>query len=307
MGGVEVNDSSAGRELAVYEWNAWNRFLLPAVFPACQRLEADWRDVAAAVLGRLDDGIRAFLFQVNLSRTGRYPVERRQLVDGLEERGVKVLNRELDDIRKSRLHVLLEKAGLPSAKAPREGDDDEYLMLKTDLNYGGRYERGLEKEERLALGLGGNEIPLADWSDYRVVPRCEIPDACWEMPGLVVERWVRNPDDRFYRAYVGGERLVVVKAVDEQPIQKVGASPGNLNILLDRRRLAELEHSDHLPTPLIHTLRRFFCHVPLEFGCIDILYDDQGYFVVDLNTTPYGGKALPQEVLEHLRGGFEFA
>jgi len=293
-----------GEGFVVYEWQAFEHYLAMKLLPAATFLHAAIDDSALAVLARMPRECRAFLFQVNLSCTARFPPERGALVEALAARGIRILNGSLTDVRKTALRRLLRAAGLPSLAAARNGDQDETLMVKTDFNYGGFGERLLSPAERRVLGLSADEIGLRDWSDYRVLPRRDMPDEWWLDASLVVERFVENPQGEFFRVYVAGDSVMVVKAYTACAIKKVTGGQRDENVLFSRRRLPNLGANDVLSDELLSTLHRFLARVDLDFGSLDVVHDGERCFIVDLNLTPHGARGvLRPEVEAHLRQG----
>jgi len=301
----EPPTDAPGRRLVVYEWCTGDRFLAQVLFPGAIRLMALSDAPADALVAHWPKGCDRLLFQVNLSRTERFPARRQELIRAVQERGVRVLNAHLDDIRKSTLHRMLARLGLNSAAASREGDGDEPLMVKTDFNYGGLYERLLSPEERRHLGVSAEEIPISDWNDYRVMPRREVPDAFWSDPTLVIERFIDNPDGRFYRVYGVGDRVVIVEAHGTGAVKKISDDPRDVNYTADLARLAEIDRNGALPLALVRVIEAFLLGTGLDLGSFDIMDDGAGgFYVVDLNLTPFGGGShASDEVLDHLRGG----
>jgi hypothetical protein len=294
-----------GRGVVIYEWQAGEHFLAPQLLPAATCIHGAIDDSAAAVLAQLPPRTEAFLFQINLSRTARFPAGRQALVAELAARGVRVLNRSLTDIRKHTLHRLLRAAGLPSPAAGRRGRTDELLIVKTDFNYGGMCERLLTPAQRRRLGLSPRPIGLEDWADYRILPRGKMLDDWWHDETLVVERYIDNPRGEFFRVCVLGESVMVVKAYNECPIKKLNDDPRDENFLIARSRLPHLGDNGFLSPDLLATIDRFLAAAGLDFGALDIVHDGRRFFIVDLNATPYGSRrgAMDPDAEDHLRRG----
>jgi hypothetical protein len=297
-----------GHDVVIYEWCAWESFLAPLLLPAAVHIPGAVEDTAEDVLARVPAGCGTFLLQINLSLSGRFPSQREELIAGLDARGIRVLNRGLADIRKSSLQRLLEREGLPSAAAPVSGPGDELLIVKTDFNYGGRYERILTPEQRRRLGIPDIEIGLSGWDDYRVLPRSEMPPEWWRDPTLVVERFIENPQGEFFRAVILGESVMVIRAYHEAMIKKVSGGDQDQNFFIDRGRLSHLGNNSYLSADLLILIDRFLAASGLDFGSLDIMHDGERFYVVDLNLTPYGSRyGLQDEVAEFLRSGLDRA
>ena len=292
--------------LLVYQWQAWDGYLISHLVADYCRIDACYDDDEHVFDGHISPNIRAVLMQINLSRSTHFPAQRAQIVARLRARGVRVFNQNPSDIRKTHLYRCLNRAGLPSAKAMRDGPEDEWLFVKSDLNWGGGPERRLPPDlpqaPRAALGDSLQSRHISRWDAYRKLRRCKIPDAYWSDPNTVIERYIANADACFYRVYGFGEALVFVQAHNRALIQKVANAPQDRNHYLHARKLT----SPSLPIPaeLAHTVRLFRQRIAPTYFCIDVLYDDQGFVIVDLNLTPYAGHA-PQHAraAEFLRMG----
>jgi hypothetical protein len=278
--------------VAVIEWQAWEGFLLRHVLgDDAMRIETDpFREFPSAQFDRVCDSCTAVCFQVNLSYRRRLPLGIRELNDRFMARGVYVVNGFVQDIRKSTLHAHLEAIGLASPKAARTGCADEILFIKTDLNYGGELERSLPQESIAAAGL--EQLISRDIGAYRyqTIPRKMVPESTWTDRAVVVEKYIANSEDSFYRVYFSGEQIIIVKAFAPRVIKKLSGDSRDTNFVTDLEALKA--GTDDLP--ISETLRRdvakFVELTPVEFGCIDIVHDGQDHhYVIDLNLTPYAG------------------
>ena len=275
--------------LVVYEWNAWGRYLIRGSKPLCQRLEAFPQDCAADVLRRLPRNTTHFLFHCNLTDPTLWPADRDALVQGLEARGIVVLNGHTPSLRRRNVQRLLREAGLPDVAAPREGDPAELLIAKSDHNYAGANERKL-----LALAPGfacGEPSPLFQSSeDYRVLRRAEVPAAWWDDERVAIERFVDNQPGWISRAYLLGDRFVLSRALIPGPVKKIAEARERCVYRLQqgqplRRHLGAVPPSEvegHVATALaVATALRLHC------VCLDIVEEDSGAcFAIDVNPTP---------------------
>lgn len=295
-------DRGLSGKVAVLEWRAWTGFLLAHVLGAdAVRIETDpFREFPSEEFDRISDSFTTVCFQINLSVRGRLPLGIRDLTNRFVERGLHVVNGLVQDIRKSRLQAHLEFIGLSSAKAAPAGSPDEILFVKTDLNYGGELERWLPPESIAAGGLENLVSPDVGAYRYQTVKRGMAREDIWTDPAIVVEKYVSNAENSFYRVYFSGERIVIVKAFAPGVIKKLSSDPRDTNFVSD------LEHlkagTDELP--ISATLKRdvatFVENTPVEFGCIDMVHDGHDrHYIVDLNLTPYAGTRVYDKYLNN--------
>jgi hypothetical protein len=290
--GEVLKPKAEGGAIAVLEWQAWEGFLLRHVLgDDAIRIETDpFREFPSAQFDRVCDSATSVCFQINLSVRGRLPLRIRDLTSRFVERGVYVVNGLVQDTRKSALHAHLEAIGLSSPKAAPSGSSDEILFIKTDLNYGGELERWLPPESIAAGGL--EHLISTDFGayHYQTVKRGMLPEGIWTNPAMVIEKYVNNAENSFFRAYFSGKQVIIVKAFAPGIIKKLANDPRDTNFVTD------LEHlktgTDELP--ISATLKRdvatFVENTPVEFGCIDIVHDGHdNHYIVDLNLTPYAG------------------
>jgi hypothetical protein len=305
--GEVVNQGASGDKVAVLEWQAWGGFLLTHVLGEhAVRIETDpFREFPPAQFERLCDSFTTVCFQINLSVRGRLPLRIRDLTDRFVERGIHVVNGLVRDIRKSTLHAHLEAVGLPSLKAAKSGPADEILFLKTDLNYGGELERWLPRESIAAAGL--ERLVSADIGAYRykTVERGMIGESVWADAAVVIEKYVANEENSFYRVYFSGQRVIIVKAFAPGVIKKLSNDPRDTNFVTDLEHLKAGTDKLPLSAALKRDVATFVENTPVEFGCVDIVHDGHDkHYVVDLNLTPYAGTRVYDDFLNgFLRSG----
>ncbi len=289
--------------LLVYHWHAWEGYLISHLVADYCHIAADYDDKPEKLLRQLTPNIKAVLFQINLSRSADFPQCRSELVMALQARGIKVLNTLISDISKHHLHYLLDYAGLRSAKAGKLGNSDERLFIKSNLNWGGGPEQRLPNEIKHRL-IENNTPRISRWDEYAILKRSEIPLAYWQDNSVVIEKYIENTDNSFYRMYCFGDSIVIVKAHSQSIIKKIGNHPRDTNYHLDRQTLLNASHA--LPEDLLITLSTFITKFPLDYFCLDVVHDHERHYIIDLNLTPYSGSDEGNSAeAEFLRTGFD--
>jgi len=272
--------------ILIYQWHAWNGFLISHLTADYCQMQAGYEDDISHVARYLTPNIRAVLLQVNLSTSACFPARRPQLIQALKARKLVVLNTEVDDISKRALHQLLEKAGLPSAKASENGPAEQFLFIKSNLNWGGGAEQRLPVEIREKLGVQPPAL-IQSWDSYYTIKRRDIRPELWSDPTIVIENYIANAENSFYRIYGFGDAIVIVKAHSDALIKKISGHPDDKNLMFSKRQLAERKTG--LADGLQATIQTFITHYPLAYFCLDIVHDTKNYYIIDLNLTPYAG------------------
>ena len=283
-----------GDKVAVLEWRAWEGFLLQHVLgDDAERIEVDpFRELPSEEFDRICDSFAMVCFQINLSVRGRLPLRIRDLTNRFVERGVFVVNGFVQDIRKSTLQKHLETIGLNSVRVTPSGSSHEVLIVKTDLNYGGDLERHLPPESIAAAGfehLISPEIKGAYY--YKTVLREMLPAEIWHDPAIMIEKYIDNAENSFYRVYFSGERVIIVKAFAARIIKKLSNDPRDTNYVTDLEHLKAGTDKLELSGELKRDLVTFLEQSAVEFGCLDIVHDgNDNHYIIDLNLTPYAGR-----------------
>lgn len=283
--------------ILVYEWEAWKGFLISHMVADYCRLNASYDDRIGDIEGYLSPNIKAVLMQVNLSRAGEFPAHRAELIRWFKARGLLVLNEHVTDISKSSLHELLENAGIPGVRVTGlQGDTqssnthpvapEQLLIVKTNLNWGGELEQRLPEAIRHKI-YGAQDPSMTGFDRYYVTTAQEVSTDMWQDSSLVIERFVENREDSFFRVYCCGEALVVVRAHCHGPIKKISGDARDVNYCCFRHQLGSGELQ--IPLALQQLLEKFVATVEIDYFCLDIVHDGYEFFIVDLNVTPYSG------------------
>jgi hypothetical protein len=283
--------------IVVYEWRAWDGYLVPTMFPRAARITARIGECAGDVVRQLPAAFTLFCFHVDLTHTSVVPIDRGALVQHLQALGIAVVNGSLTDISKRNVQSCCRACGLSTTEALREGDPDELLIVKTDLNYGGHPERQLDASERLIIGLPNQDGHERTSRTYPISRRRDVPPAAWERVELVVERFIANDAGLFFRAYVFLDRVVVSAGVVRDAVKELRWGVPRQDFYFDGKAAVPdppqvYDFSSYCDRQEIVAnlppLRRFCRRIGLDFGAIDIVVDnDRRWYVVDANATPF--------------------
>jgi len=76
---------------------------------------------------------------------------------------------------------------------------------------------------------------------YRTVERRMLQKDLWTNPAIVIEKYITNSEESFYRVYFSGKQIVIVKAFAPRIIKKLSGDPRDTNYVTDLDHLkAEL-------------------------------------------------------------------
>jgi hypothetical protein len=292
--------------IASCEWQTDDTFLIARLYPDRCSIPVDPAEHAREVLKQLPSGLQYFFFHLNGTFTADFLKSRELLLAGLHERGVTTLNADITDISKSLLQkTCLQTDGLNSTLATREGDPAELLIAKTNLNYAGKIEALLTSRQQRRIGLSP-QSPLMDSvlsrvQEYPVLPRREIPADWWQEPQIVIERFISNSDERFYRIHVLRDRISITDAIVPGVVKKLA---GGIKAKHHYFTFAQLDAAHPSPatapeaapaiSPVLLNLTRqtrlLQQHLHFDFAAIDAVVDDSGNtYLIDVNVTPWAG------------------
>jgi hypothetical protein len=295
----------------VYDWSNWDRFLIKSVWPKARRISANFNEKPQEVAGRLPSKTKFLLIHLNLSVMSAFIPEASEFVDVLQRRDVTAFNWLPLDIRKRTLQSQCRDFGLPCVAAPRYGPDEELLIVKTDLNSGGRREQLLPAMQKSQLNLATEPGAMKGSSDYFVSRRAELTDDVWNDPTLVVEQYMKNPLGRFFRIYVALNAVVISEAYTETPVKRMEGPIRRYNYFLWREEERIYDDSNvalKLPRRLLEIAGVFLNRFRLDYGAIDVVESEAGeFYMVDLNKTPFWGEEKQAGLVEHLHLGFSNA
>jgi hypothetical protein len=293
--------------MLAYDWSMWRGYLLPLVAPDAHRICAIPGETTAQIVARSPSGFEGvFGFHIDLTTCSRCPNDRGTLKSELAHLGISTLNVHIVDISKRFVQGVCRRAGLNTTEAAKEGDPSELLIVKTNRNYGGRPEAKLSSELREAFEVSEEATHDGPDHGYVVVPRIRVPLAAWNNPASVVERFVENDRYVFYRAYFLRHRFAISEGRERALIKTIGRAE-RLRLVLFSTEMAGNIVGD-IPADLqsaTDALLRFTRMTSMEFGCLDILRDQEDqFYIVDMNATPHWGAETEFRIIDHLAGRY---
>jgi hypothetical protein len=288
-----------GMRFLIYYWSRLQGYLLAKLVEGLDFVSVVSCEPATAldILRMVGPGADAVILHIDqtFDDTLIPPVVRHLLVGRLNEVGIRVLNGAVADISKRTIHRHSRRIGLPDPTAGPPGDDDELLIVKTDLNCGGNPEHYFGGRPRGPVISGP--------ADYRILPRGEVPPDWWAAGGLCIERFIGNAEDEFYRFHLLGDRAVLSEARSEHAIKRLDGTCPQVDHCTDLDEIsAWTPGGPESWAGAAWSAATFARTFGLDYGAIDVLRDDQGhYYVIDVNKTPYWGADIENAITTHLR------
>ena len=298
--------------LVVLEYHAWHGYAISVLEPHALPLRLRPGEAAERVLIGVPECARAVVMHVDASTTDGFIADPPALWDALRHRGVRVLNACATDIRKSVLHARCEALGVATARTTRDGAPDERVIVKTNLNSAGEPERVLARLSTIGRRFAHELHPeMTDASHYRICRRDEVADTEWANPTLVVERFISNPDGRYFRVHTIGRATCVAEIWNTFDIKKGTAGVVrrvNHFYWTTGARTDPVGSSHETAARAAYLVRRVHAAMGIDYGASDCVMDDRtgALVVVDVNKTPGAGSmAKRPDILAHLRRGFD--
>jgi hypothetical protein len=241
-----------------------------------------------------------FLFHLNVTYSGLWPLDRSALLQWLESRQARVLNGQLVDISKRQIQRLNRQLGIPSVHVDKSVPPGTLVIIKTNRNYGGGPEQHLSEAQRVRLGMTPGKPRITRFDQYEICEAAQVAEADWSDPHLAIERYVRNSRHAYCRCYFSGGRIVLSEAINPRPIQKMLVGLPRSDWCLDAE---DIQLAEPL-TRLVRNCEMLRRAMGLDFGTMDVMMDDDDVaYVVDVNATPSWGDESQPHIIDHLRPG----
>jgi hypothetical protein len=253
-------------------------YLVTQVFCGGKVLECQPQVDEVARIALQIEGEKEFLFHIDLSVQQCVPNCRQALMEMLSDRGLILHNAFHTDQRKRLLQQVSARLEFKSLTAARDGDPDEMLLVKTDLNVGGGPERrALKRFPGMAVPTLPRRITTP--SEYYAAKRRDVPDEVWLDETLQVEVCVKNSKGLVLRGFWNQGKGVV--SLIENPYEIVKKRNEKC------RRWNYTEGVDALTESAFQKMAAYAKHLQVSFFAADFVVDeDQSIYLVDLNLTP---------------------
>ncbi|MCB1055302.1 MAG: hypothetical protein KDD11_07280 [Acidobacteria bacterium] len=285
------------RPVGVIGLGGWCGFLLEALHPDATVFEAAPSLEREPLIELSHRPGALIVYHLNVSHSRSLPRHRARVTSELLSHGATVWNAAITDIRKRSIQARLDQAGLPTTRATKEDAVSTPVIVKTNANYGGL------PEARLAGLLSLEPRPLPEamaradaLPDYPVLERHLVPDDWWERDDLAIERYVANAQDSFFRVYVVGNRCVYSQGWTPGPVKKMAPGIARCNWMGELH-----ERCQGVSVELTSLISQGARTLNLDFGTLDVVFDESSFYIVDVNTTPFWGRESQSGLLDHLR------
>ena len=293
-------------KFAILQWQAWDKFLIQYLLPEAQIIDVILLEDCKYILDQLDKDITHCVLHVDLSNCEKVISNIELLIKTLRSRNILVLNFDYLDLSKKKLQATLKSIGLPTVGSLSYIKEDDLVIVKSNANYGEEREKLLSDSERKCLGVTLSSAYEFSSRNYLVYPYKEIGQDILNDPAIAVERYIHSEDDTFFRVYIAGNSMIIVKAYCEGKIKKLSGDERDINCFALKNDLASIANVDGYSKVLASTLETFIRNVNIDFGSLDIVHRDNEYFIVDVNTTPWGGEhEIEEMIVNFLRSGLQ--
>jgi len=274
--------------LDIFEWLAWDRFLAVLAVSGANRIT-----VTPGSALRLAEADRPpALLHVNLSQPERAFPNYDEWLASYREAGRPVINGYCASIDKWSVQQACADAGLPYARAPRNGDPGEMLIAKSRANYGGL------AEGKVAPELVGDLSP-PPWpypERVQLFRREQVPAGMWDDPRLTIERYICNSEGRFRRAYVVGDYVAVASSRSDDILKTMEQRGG-----VDLVSVGSARHLRYDPRDPLSVAYRIAQAMRVDFAALDLAMDEDAVnYPIDVNTTPSWGRDHNPRLIDEL-------
>jgi hypothetical protein len=198
----------------------------------------------------------------------------------------RVLNGATGDIRKSRYSECILARGDPWPGR---------VIIKTEANHGGHIDDAL-RVMALEAGMPTELAPQSVMDDYYLCRSMrDVPDGIWTTPGVIVEKYIPEEDER------GNHLRVWTFFGAEERSNRYRARVPLIRIA---------DTVDREPVPVPDEMRAWRARLGFDYGKFDYVKHEGRYYLLDANRTPGAPESLVNDAsvrasLDRLAGGIE--
>lgn len=284
----------------VLNWRAWDNFLLKEILIDPIIIECEPFGLIPTDAFDALDWVDIAIVNVDLTRKDNCFENLEIYINATLRKNVRLLNSRIPTLDKQELQSTLRMAGLQTVEVPADAPDNISVIVKTRCNYGGEPERLLGLRHSSCQSTGGIETS----NDYQVMDLKQARSRFLQADGVCIEKYVINQQNYFFRVYVCCFSIIIVKAYSSKIIKKIEGDPRDANCLTDRDSLDLVSNVDGMGSKIGPYIGSVLDATGIEYGSMDIVTDGREVYLIDLNTTPWGGLSDNEPfVLEYLRDG----
>ncbi|MBY8961785.1 hypothetical protein KJK34_03360 [Flavobacterium sp. D11R37] len=271
-----------------YQWMSGEGFLFPSIFNTSKIIEGKIGHKTSEIIDQINSSQGYFLFHINLTYTNYFFEDRKVLIEALLNKNLVPINANITNTTKRNIQELCKKNKINTVSAKEEGDLNELLIIKTDYNYAGISESKLTSSEKKKLQIIDSSHPLDIY--YKIMPRKNVEKGVWYDSSLVVEKFINNKQNLFYRVHKLFNHLVVTEMVDSNLIRKVPDGLPVLNYYYDLDIDYTQDKNFLRFNSIITQIQKLSIDAEIDYAAFDVVKsDNDNYYIIDINLTPYWG------------------
>lgn len=283
--------------LAIYNKFTDQNFLITHLF-TFYKINSSIRENNFSILNQIIDNTKYFIFHINISNTKNYFSNKEELLNQLSDSNIKSINSNLSDITK--IHIQKQCIDLNINNVVYNIRDTDQVIIKSNYNFNNINEYLLSKQEKNILSINLDIMPFK----YIITTKNKISkyDINLENDSIIIEKFVKNDQDLFYRVYKLFSRLVISEVTDKKRIKKMPIGIHRKNYFVD---LTE-NNAGHKFESIIDQINKLSLSMIIDFAAFDIVMsNDHEFYIIDINNTPYWGILKPDdhEMMEYLKLG----
>ena len=254
----------------VYQDSKNSKCLINNIFTEHKKIICKKKQDNKEILSQVQES-GLFVFHADRTFDNLYYENKQLLSNELKKLNIRTVNSQLNNISKRYIQKCCELSNINNVMASRLGDKEEILIVKTDLN-----SRGIPENKNRETAF-----------EYLVAPRKNIPEQYWADDTFVIEKFIENKNNIFYRVYKIFTKLVISEVTDDNLIKKMPASIKRINYFIDLKD----NYTNHIFYEMIHQIDKLSESMFIDFAAFDIVVSDtKEFYIIDVNKTPCWGE-----------------
>ena len=254
----------------VYQDSKNSKCLINNIFTEHKKIICKKKQDNKEILSQVQES-GLFVFHADRTFDNLYYENKQLLSNELKKLNIRTVNSQLNNISKRYIQKCCELSNINNVMVSRLGDKEEILIVKTDLN-----SRGIPENKNRETAF-----------EYLVAPRKNIPEQYWADDTFVIEKFIENKNNIFYRVYKIFTKLVISEVTDDNLIKKMPASIKRINYFIDLKD----NYTNHIFYDMIHQIDKLSESMFIDFAAFDIVVSDtKEFYIIDVNKTPCWGE-----------------